>query len=138
MKKIFVAIASLLMLSSCATTPKSDEALNPVATEYLLAYQSPPHADYGTIIVKRDSGFLGAGCRDGIFVDGKLAVKIGVGEIAKLYVPVGEHLIGKGAGTGLCGGGMLEQSVVIENGVTRRFRISGDLGSGFHLAPTSQ
>jgi hypothetical protein len=98
------AIATLL--SACSTTPVPIGEAKPVDEARLLAFKSAPSTPHGTLIISRDVGFLGRGCFYALSVNGTLAVRLGIGEIAKLYVPTGELLLRAGRdpmGGGFCG-----------------------------------
>ncbi|MDP2026249.1 hypothetical protein [Sulfuriferula sp.] len=93
------------LLSACATTPVPVGEAKPVDDTRLLAFKVAPSTPHGTMVVFRDVGFLGGGCYYALSVNGTLAVRLGPGEVAKLYVPTGELLLRAGRdpmGAGLC------------------------------------
>lgn len=139
MLKLLASIAMCVMVAGCASTALSDSESTPTGSGNLLAYQSKLSSNSGVVVVKRDSGMLGAACRIGFYIDGQLAGRIDTSEIAQFHVPAGERLVGIGpGGAGLCSNlALREQSVNLEAGKTRRFRISTD-ASGVALTPTSQ
>jgi hypothetical protein len=137
-----LAVITLLLLAGCSTSQvPADKALQ-VPTERVLAYSAKPETPYGTIVVTRDTGFIGGACYVGILIDGKFSARIDTGEAVSLYVPVGEHLIGLGGDErsgGVCGWGDLrkEQSTSISTGQVKRFRIGGDTNVGLDIRPSS-
>lgn len=104
-KQINLILAIVALLSGCATTPVPVSQAIPVNQDRLLAFQVAPSTPHGTLVVFRDVGFIGGGCFYAFSVNGKLAVRLGVGEVATLYVPTGELLIRASRdpmGGGLC------------------------------------
>jgi len=140
--KLFVTALALFALAGCATSPVPEEKAKPVPVDRALLLQSKPTGPYGTILVTRDTGFLGGGCFLAVHVDGQLAARIDTGEVVRFYVPVGDHLIGMGidkSGGGLCSWTDMvkEQSVSLTNSQTKRFRIGGDSQAGLDIRPSS-
>lgn len=131
------------ILAGCTINQTTYEQATPVESSRLLAYQAPIDEPSGVLLVTRDGGILGSGCYLGVFVNGKLSARIGPGERAKFLVPAGDNLIGSGGdpkGNGLCGiGGITTREVAAsaKSGEIKRFRISGDMNSGFSLSPSS-
>lgn len=143
MKNAFAVLAVASVLAGCSTTPVPFDQANPIPSERVLAFGAKPPAPYGTIEVERDTGFVAGGCFVAIHVDGKPAARIDTGEVAKLYVPAGDHLIGMGAdqqGKGICdwGGSLKEQAANIKDGQVRRFRIGGESNSGLDIRESSR
>lgn len=139
MRKILMVLGVLVPLAGCVTTVVPDSDTRDVAASNLFGYQEIPVAPYGVITVKRDSGVLGSACLVGFYMDGKIAAKLDTSELARFNASAGEHLIGIApASGGLCGNYVLrEQSVVIRQGETRRYRISTNMNTGPALTPTS-
>lgn len=139
MRTFLLFLVAALVLSGCTTTPLLDSQSSPVEDKQLFAYQTEPSGEYGLISVKRDGGIFGSGCRLGVYIDGTLAARVGSSEIARFKVPVGERLIGVGpGGAGLCSMiSLREQSILVKNKETKKFRISADMNSGAALTPTS-
>ncbi len=99
-----LAIAALL--SACATTPVPVTEAKKIDDNRVLAFNSAPPTPHGILRAYRDVGFLGSGCYSALSVNGTLAARLGTGETAILYVPVGELLLRIGRdplGGGLCG-----------------------------------
>lgn len=141
MRKILTALA-LVALTGCVTSPVPAGKAKPVPADRALLLQSKPTGPYGTILVTRDTGFLGGGCFLAVHVDGQLAARIDTGEVVNFFVPVGDHLVGMGvdkSGGGMCSWTdmLKEQSVSLAGGQTKRFRIGGDSQAGLDIRPTS-
>lgn len=142
MKNAFAVMAVASVLTGCSTTPVPFDQAKPVPGERVLAFGAKPSAPYGTIVVARDSGFIAGGCFVSVHIDGKPAARIDTGEVVKLYVPAGDHLVGMGAdqqGKGMCdwGGPLKEQAATLKDGQTRKFRIGGDSNTGLDIRPSS-
>ena len=65
MKQVLFAVIAVATLSACSTKPTTSSV--PVAP---MLYKTAT-ADSATVVVTRDSGFLGSACNTYIFVDGK-------------------------------------------------------------------
>lgn len=124
------------------TSPVTERTAKDIPAERAWGYQQAVE-DGGIIVVTRDAGAFGSGCYFGVFVDGEAAARIGPGEIVRFQVDSGEHLIGMGgdpAGRGLCaidGVPFREVQATLKPGQTRKYRVSGDMGAGFSISPTS-
>lgn len=141
--RMLIGALAVALLAGCSTNPTTYEQAKAVESDRALAYQSKPNGDAGELLVTRDGGMLGSACYLGVFVNGKLSARIGPGERARFIVPAGENLIGAGGdpnGNGFCAIGgitMREVTASVRSGETKRFRISGDMNSGFALSPSS-
>lgn len=141
MRKILTAVAFIAMAGCTTSQVPADKAML-VPADRVLAFASKPDAPHGTIIVTRDTGFIGGACYVGILIDGKFSARIDTGEVVSLYVPTGEHLVGLAKDErsgGACGWGELrkEQSTVLSEGQVKRFRIGGDTNVGLDIRPSS-
>lgn len=130
-----LAITSLLLVG-CSTTPIPSDQATPVPPSRLVAFQNKPSGQYGTLIITRDSGFVGSACNTIVYIDGKKSAEISQGETAKFYLPVGETIIGVNS-TAMCGGGLKERSLVMSAENTKKFRISIDTSMSMDLSPTA-
>ncbi|WP_397450866.1 hypothetical protein [Pseudomonas sp. NA-150] len=142
MKHAFAVLAFAGALAGCSTTPVPFDQAKPIAGDRVLAFGTKPSVPFGMIVVARDTGFIAGGCFVSVHVDGKPVARIDTGEVVKLYVPAGEHLVGLGAdqqGKGMCdsGGGLKEQAANLKEGQVKRFRIGGDSNVGLDIRPSS-
>ena len=96
---------------------------------------SKPTPQSGRILVKRDSGFMGAGCGHRIYLDGTPAAELRAGQAVTLYVMPGEHIIGVLA-TGICNGNA-EASLAVLSGQTKSFRSGPDQSGSLKIQPTA-
>lgn len=141
MKRMILGCAAL-MLVGCSTSPIKDGAGVSVPAERLFSHQEGSGSP--TLVVTRDTGILGSGCKIGLYVDGRIAATFKAGERAFFYLDPGQHLLGVGKdphGAGLCAlGGMAlrEHAFNVPETAFRHWRISTDLNSGAEIAPTSQ
>ena len=100
--KGILATCAVLLLAGCATSPVSRDMAKDVPANRLFAYQEAPGADYGTLLLIRDSGALGSGCRVVIYIDDVQAASFSTAEKASLYIPAGRHILASGpTGKGL-------------------------------------
>ena len=140
--RILIAAVTVAMLAGCSTSQVSPDKAKAVPADRVLAFSRKPSGPHGTVIVTRDTGFVGGACYVGVLIDGKFSARIDTGEVVHLYVPVGEHLIGLSGDErsgGTCGWGSLrkEQSTLVQDGGVKKFRIGGDTQVGLDIRPTS-
>lgn len=135
-----IGLATMLLLG-CVTKPPRPEQVRVPDPTRLIAYQSEQDGD-ATIIVTRDVGLSGGACFGAVFIDGKMAAKLGTGERAVFHVPSGDRILGSwNTGSGLCGyregTDRKEVSVSLRPGDIRKYRITINPGSGVELNPTT-
>jgi len=113
---------ALLLLAGCATAPVPTDRAKAVPDSriFLRTTQSPATA---LVIVKRDSGLLGAACGVNLYVDGVREAELNASEKIELYLPLGERILSVKAG-GICGGGTSEMSILVEASKAKTVRIS--------------
>jgi len=89
--RLFVGAVAIALLAGCSTSPVSPGEARPVPKNRIVAFSANPKEAYGTVVVTRDTGFLGGGCYVAIHIDGKLAARIDTGEVAKFFLSIGGH-----------------------------------------------
>ncbi|MCP6695850.1 hypothetical protein [Pseudomonas donghuensis] len=140
--RILIGAVALVLLAGCSTSPVSPEQATPVPADRLASFTTKPKEAYGTVIVTRDTGWMGGGCFVAVHIDGKVAARIDTGEVARFYLPTGDHLVGLGIdkqGGGMCSWTdmLKEQSASLKEGQVKRFRIGGDSQGGLDIRPSS-
>ena len=132
-----LALSILLFLAACATTPISVEQASVVPTSRILAAQMLARAPYtGSLVIKRDSGFMGSACTIRVFVDGVPVADLDSAEKVEVFVSLGEHIVGV-TSTGICGGGTAEAAVNIAPERQRILRIASGQSGDIYLQPTA-
>jgi len=130
-----------LTLAGCTTAPPTADRTTPVPTDRIFAHGA--NGLEADLIVTRDSGAIGAGCKVGFYIDGKIAATLKPVETASFSLEPGNHLIGVGNdpnGAGLCAIHTMtlkEQAFTAPSPALRRWRISMDMNGGTFLTPTS-
>ena len=120
--RILIGTVLLALLAGCATTPISPDKADPVPTERLYSYQGEGDS---YLVVTRDSGLQGSGCKLRFHIDGKAAADFYAAEVARFGVSAGKHIIAVEP-VGICGGsGIYEAEVTLAKGESVRRRISG-------------
>src|SRR5207249_11553809 len=127
----FFTVLLALSLTACATQPVTIHQASAVPASRILAPQWLSQAPYtGSLIVKRDSGFMGSACTVRVFVDAVPVADLAPSEKVELFVALGEHVVGA-TSNGICGGGASEAAVVIRPEQQKILRIasgqSGDI-----------
>ena len=132
------AILLTLSLTACATQPISIYQASEVPSSRILAPQLLSQAQYtGSLIIKRDTGFMGSACTIRIFVDRVPIADLAPSEKIEIFVPLGEHIVGATPTEFLCGGGTSEAAVVIRPESQRILRIASGQSGDIHLQPSA-
>jgi hypothetical protein len=134
MSKIIALLALSSLLGACATSPiASGEASagKPVTNQF-----QTPAADSGSLIVTRDSGFMGAACSQKIYVDGTQIGSLRSGQKVQVYLPAGEHVAGVMSG-GMCGGGSSSTQIIVKAGGTKHLRVASGQSGDIKIEPSA-
>lgn len=133
----FLLVFSLLLLSACATTPVAVNQSAAVPDSRVLARQwltQTPNS--GSLVVKRDGGFMGSACTIRVFVDAVPVADLGPSEKVEVFVPLGEHSVVV-TSNGICGGGTSETAVVIMPERQKILRIASGQSGDIYLQPSA-
>jgi len=126
-----------LLLTACATTPLTLSQARPVPDSRVLAPEWLTHASHtGSLVVKRDSGFMGSACTIRIFVDAVPVADLAPAEKVELFVTFGEHSV-VARPNGICGGGTPEAVVVVMPERQRILRIASGQSGDIFLQPSA-
>jgi hypothetical protein len=132
-----IFLVALLSMVGCATRPISTTSARVVPSNRLLTKEFlTPKEGLGKVVVKRDSGVGGSVCTTRIFVNSKPIADISVSEKVVFYLPEGEYILSAWP-NGICGGGLAEVKVLIEQGKEKVFRVGYGTGSDFFIHPTA-
>lgn len=135
MKTLLVFL--LLLLSACATTPVAVNQSAAVPDSRVLARQwltQTPNS--GSLVVKRDGGFMGSACTIRVFVDAVPVADLGPSEKVEVFVPLGERSVVV-TSNGICGGGTSETAVVIMPERQKILRIASGQSGDIYLQPSA-
>jgi hypothetical protein len=135
--RFLVLFLMLLSLAACATTPLTINQAAAVPEIRILA----PHllaqaSNTGSLVVKRDSGFMGSACTIRVFVDAVPVADLKSAERVELFVALGEHSV-VATSNGICGGGTSEAAVVIIPERQRILRIASGQSGDIFLQPSA-
>jgi hypothetical protein len=134
----FFAAFLALSLTACATQPISIYHASAVPTSRILAPQLVSQAQYtGSLIIKRDTGFMGSACTIRVFVDTVPVVDLAPSEKIEIFVPLGEHVVSAAPTDIFCGGGTSEAAVVIRPESQKILRIASGQSGDIHLQPSA-
>lgn len=126
----------LLLLSGCATTPITLQQAVPVPGARVLAPQLvAQRSNTGSLVVKRDSGFMGSACTVRVFVDAVPVADLAPSEKVEVFVGFGEHSVVV-TSNGICGGGTSETAVTILPERQRILRIASGQSGDLILQPS--
>jgi len=127
----------LLSLTACATTPVTVNQATAVPVSRILAPQLVSQASHtGSLVVKRDGGFMGSACTIRVFVDAVPVADLGPSEKVEVFVALGEHSVVV-TSNGICGGGTSEAAVVIMPERQRILRIASGQSGDIFLQPSA-
>jgi hypothetical protein len=133
-----LAIFLALSLTACATQPVSINQASPVPSSRILARQLLSQAQYtGSLIIKRDTGFMGSACTIRVFVDAMPVADLAPSEKVELFVPFGEYVVSATPTDSFCGGGSSEAAVVIRPESQKILRIASGQSGDIHLQPSA-
>jgi type IV pilus biogenesis protein CpaD/CtpE len=134
--RFLVLFLMLLSLAACATTPLTINQAAAVPETRILAPQLLAQAsNTGSLVVKRDSGFMGSACTIRVFVDAVPVADLKSAEKVELFVALGEHSV-VATSNGICGGGTSEAAVVIIPERQRILRIASGQSGDIFLQPS--
>ena len=132
-----LALLFLLSFTACATTPLTIKQASAVPSSRILAPQwIAQRSNTGSLVVKRDSGFMGSACTIRVFVDAVPVADLAPSEKIELYVDLGEHSVVVSS-NGICGGGTSEAAVVIMPERQRILRIASGQSGDIYLQPSA-
>ena len=132
----FLVLFLILSLAACATTPLTINQAAVVPESRILAPQLLAQAsNTGSLVVKRDSGFMGSACTIRVFVDAVPVADLKSAEKVELFVALGEHSV-VATSNGICGGGTSEAAVVIMPERQRILRIASGQSGDIFLQPS--
>jgi hypothetical protein len=131
------AVFLALSVMGCATQPVTIYQAYTVPSSRILAPQWVSQAPYtGSLIIKRDSGFMGSACTIRVFVDAVPVADLAPSEKVELFVSLGEHVVGA-TSNGICGGGASEAAVVISPERQKILRIASGQSGDIYLQPSA-
>ncbi|EOT5189606.1 hypothetical protein ACM2TR_15485 [Escherichia coli] len=127
----------VLMLAACQSHPISIHDAKPAPQAKVFKYQSAAPA---TLVVMRDTGFVGAGCDASIFINGETVAKLATGEKATFHLNAGELIVAASLeGAGLCAlnPARQERETTLKNGDTKAFRVFTSNSGDIDILPTT-
>jgi hypothetical protein len=134
----FFAVFLALSLMACATRPVTIYQASAVPSSRILAPQWLSQAPYtGSLIIKRDGGFMGSACTIRVFVDAVPVADLAPSEKVELFVALGEHVVGATSNGIFCGGGASEAAVVISPERQKILRIASGQSGDIYLQPSA-
>ena len=133
----YLTILLLFSFTACATNPITVNQATAVPESRVLARQWLTQAsNTGSLVVKRDSGFMGSACTIRVFVDAVPVADLKPAEKVEVFVSFGEHSVVV-TSNGICGGGTSETAVVIMPERQRILRIASGQSGDILLQPSA-
>lgn len=133
-----LALFFFILLTACATTPLAINQTAAVPDTRILAPQLVAQtANTGSLVVKRDSGFMGSACTIRVFVDAVPVADLNPAERVEVFVGFGEHSVVVTTTGVLCGGGTSETAVVVMPERQRILRIASGQSGDILLQPSA-
>ena len=132
----YLTLLLLFSFTACATTPITLNQAAAVPASRVLAPQLLAQAlNTGSLVVKRDSGFMGSACTVRVFVDAVPVADLAPAEKVELFVALGEHSVVV-TSNGICGGGTSETAVMIMPERQRILRVASGQSGDILLQPS--
>jgi len=133
-----VAVLLALWFTGCGTSPIAINQASPVPTSRILAPQLLSEVQYtGSLVIKRDGGFMGSACTIRVFVGAVPVADLAPSEKVELFVPLGEHVVAATSISSFCGGGVSEAAVIIRPEGQKILRIASGQSGDIHLQPSA-
>lgn len=120
----------MFLIAGCASTPVPLSQAKPIDPARALAFQEPIDGPSATLTAIRDESALGAACYYAFSINGKLAARIDVAEVASFTLPAGEHVLRYGRdpmGQGLCATMLdtwTQRETLLKSGDRKVFRLT--------------
>jgi len=122
-------------LAACASAPVStSESADVPASRVQNSALLSPRPGTQALVIKRDSGFVGAGCNVAVYVDGAAVAELAASEKVTVHLAPGQHFLGARHN---CMGTLAELQTKVEPGSPRTFRIGTGMNGDFSLQPTA-
>ena len=123
--KVFMAIAVVLILTGCSTTPISFDKAIPVPHNkiYDKSFISSDK-EKEKIMIIRDQGLFGSGCTHTIFINNKKSFDLGYGQALMVALEPGNHVLRLESGVGICPDTSISESTYLKLGEPQTFRVS--------------
>ena len=136
--RFFAVFIALLALTGCATTPITIDQASTVPSSRILAPQWLSPAQYtGSLVIKRDSGFMGSACTIRVFLGAVPVADLAPSEKVELFVPLGEYVVAATSINSFCGGGVSEAAVVIRPEQQKILRVASGQSGDIRLQPSA-
>ncbi len=142
MRRLCWLASVAVLLAGCSTTPTPPAAATPAGSEYLYKNQTQTSDSDARVVIIRDQGFVGAGCRMGFYIDGQRVGDLASKEKAAFYLPAGVRMLGAGvaaSSTGLCTMGgesnLRQREATFSPGQERSFRMTFDSNGNLDVLP---
>lgn len=136
MRRFILALA--VFTAGCATHPISIQQAAAVPSNRILAPQWLQPAQYtGSLVIKRDAGFMGSACVVRVFIDAVPVADLAPSEKVELFVALGDHVVGATSPNAFCGGGASETAVLIVPERQKILRIASGQSGDLYLQPSA-
>lgn len=135
--KALIALSIVFGLSACASTPVAGVAPDVPLARILDAAWLQPSPSRVPVVVKRDSGAVGASCDMRLYVNAKPVADLRATEKLILQVTPGDHILSINTPEALCSGRMSEVKITVRDGEPSTYRISTTADGLFAIGPTA-
>lgn len=137
MKKFLLFGIIGFIVAGCSSSPVSnDEAINVPQKRIYNQGIFEKKEDSGTVIIKRDKGFVSSACSDSLYVDGVKIADLNPSEKITIYPRTGKRVFSMIA-NGICGGGLAEVEGEVEVNQVITYRIAHALNGGYGIYRTA-
>jgi len=123
-------VLSTTLLAGCSTKPAT------VYTSVKPIIQTTSAKNDAKIVVRRDTGFMGAGCRVDTYLDGTKYGSLKAGQSLTINTTSGEHIASAKFVGALCPERLSEVEVKLDENQTKYYRLAFDASGSFSIMPT--
>lgn len=127
---LLTMVLSTALLAGCSTKPAT------AYTSVKPIIQTKNTENDAKIVVRRDTGFMGAGCRVDTYLDGTKYGSLKAGESLTINTTSGEHIASAKFVGALCPDRLSEVEVKLDKNQTKYYRLAFDASGSFSIMPT--
>ncbi|MCM7910098.1 hypothetical protein M8T17_19970 [Enterobacter hormaechei] len=135
--KNYILLMAIISITGCSTQPIPTNQASVVSADRVWDKNITKNKDNaGTLIVKRDSGFIGSACFTSIYIDGNPIADLDTREKVTIYPKIGRHVL-SATPRGWCAGGTVEVEANVELNKPLIYRLGYGANGDFRFSPTA-
>ena len=129
-KKLLAIVLGGTLIIGCSTKPATSYTpIKPIL-------QATNGENDAKIVVRRDTGFMGAGCRVDTYLDGTKYGSLKAGQSLTIATTSGEHIASAKFVGALCPDRLSEVEINLDKNQIKYYRLAFDASGSFSIMPT--